>query len=438
MSIRRRLLWTLLLGIGTLSCIAAGGVYLEILDEVGELFDAQLQQAAYTFPQLSILRSAAITAPGLDDDNPLAQLVVEVRNVHSGTIVYHSGTHTRLPLDIPPGWSNLTLDGHRLRAYRTDSASRSVTVAQPLAVRRTAAREIAVQLLLPLLIALPIAGLLIWFGVGRGLRPLESTANAVQRRSPLDLSPLPVSPLPRELRSLTAALNDLMRRLDRALKAQKEFIADAAHELLTPLTALQLQMQLLDRARSDGQRITAQAELRTGLTRTIHVARQLLTLARQDPIDAKPDMRVDLLVLAREAVALHMPLAQAQGITIGLVHSAPASIRGDAHGVQLLLGNLIDNAIKYTQRGGQVGVSVSDDGTGAALKVEDSGPGIPATDLVRVFDRFYRRPGQDVTGSGLGLAIAQKIAMRHGATLTVSNGGRWGGVIAVCHFPRGP
>lgn len=439
MSIRRRLMWILLAGIGVLLCVAAAGVYLEIADEIGEMFDVQLQQAAYTFPRVG---TAAVLPPvtrGGDDDNPLAKLVVEVRRNGLSTPVYHSLEHALLPANAPPGWSTIRIGGHSWRLYTTRFDGRSVEVSQPLAVRQAAVGEIAIQMLLPLLVVLPLVGLVIWFGVGRGLRPLAETATAVQGRSPRALDTLPTTGLPRELAPLVAALNDLMTRLDDEINAQKAFIADAAHALLTPLTALQLQVQLLDRAADEAERISAQAELRAGLSRSIHLARQLLTLAREHPEFSAPTKTVDLATLAKETIDVRTALARSRSLSIGTTGLTPAPILGDPNGLRILLGTLIDNAVKYTPQGGRVAVttfyaSLSADSS-VILRVEDSGPGIAPDDMTRVFDRFYRSPNQTESGSGLGLAIARKIAQRHGATLTLNNGGALGGVIAECRFP---
>lgn len=437
-SIRRRLLWALLLGIGVLLCAAALAVYAEIGDEVDELFDAQLQQTAYAFPRFDL----PDTAPAPrghddedDDDSPLNHLVVEVRKPGAANVLYHTRTRALLPADATPGWSTRRIAGVDWRLYRTELDGRSVEVGQPLSVRQAATGEIAVQTLLPLAATLPLAALLIWLGIGRGLRPLERTAADIARRSHTDLTPLPRATLPRELLPLVEALDALMARLARALSAQKAFVADAAHELLTPLTALQLQLQLLDRAGDAVQRGRALVELRAGLDRAIHLARQLLTLARQAPERAVDRGQVDLSALARQVVTERAALARARDVDLGLAGQQPALVTADAEGLRALLGNLVDNAVKYTPAGGRVDVSVSLADGAPCLQVADSGPGIPADELSRVFDRFYRRPGQAVTGSGLGLAIARSVAERHGLQLTLTNGSVLGGVLAECRWP---
>ena len=180
--------------------------------------------------------------------------MVEIRTPASPTPVYHSRTRVRLPAVAPPGWSTVRIGGQGWRMYRARLSGRRIDVAQPLAVRRAAAGEISAALLIPLAVALPLAAVIVWFGIGRGLAPLQRTARDVRSRSPADLAPLPRGRIPRELAPLIEALDDLMERLRHALDAQKEFIADAAHELLTPVTALALQVQLLARAVDEPQR----------------------------------------------------------------------------------------------------------------------------------------------------------------------------------------
>ncbi|HUX74225.1 MAG TPA: ATP-binding protein [Steroidobacteraceae bacterium] len=433
-SIRRRLLYGLLIGIGALLCAAAAAVYAEISDEVDEVFDAQLQQAAYAFSSLP-LPSRPQTEGRESADTPLRHLVVEVRDPHSPTPIFHSSIRVSLPASAVPGWSNILIRGRDWRMYGALLAGHYVAVAQPLSVRRQATNEIAAKLLLPLAAALPLAALIVWLGVGRGLLPLQRTAQEVRRRSHADLSPIANAGLPLELTPLVTALNDLMGQLQRTLRAQKDFIADAAHELLTPLTALTLQTQLLARADDAEQRALALSELGAGLARTIHVARQLLTLARQDPDFSAAVADVDLAALVREAVAAHAPTAAAYGIGLHLAGCAPAIVSGDAHGLRILLDNLLDNAVKYTPRGGRVEVHALRGADAAVLRVEDSGAGVPDEQLARIFDRFYRRPGTEVTGSGLGLAIARQVALRHHASLTLRNGGALGGLLAECRLP---
>lgn len=440
-SIRRRLLWRLLSGIGALLLAAGAAVYVEIRDEVDELFDAQLQEAAHAFPQLepSALTPVPGRASGAEEDTedqPLRGLVVEVRRADAVGPVYHSRRRALLPEQPTPGWSTVAIAGQPWRVFSVEQAGRRVEVGQPLAVRDEAAAEIAAQVLLPLAAALPVAGALIWFGIGRGLRPLECTAEEIRRRSHADLRPLPRNALPAELAPLADALDELMARLAAALAAQKNFVADAAHELQTPLTALRLQAQLLARAGTEAERAAALGELRAGIERAIHLVRQLLTLARQAPERPLAQERVDLAALAQEAATAQASAAAARHIALGVSAQAMAAVIGERESLRILLANLLDNALKYTPAGGRVTVSVAAHPGECTLVVEDSGAGIPETELARVCDRFYRIPGSAAPGSGLGLAIVSEIARRHGAELRLARSDGLGGLRAAVRFPR--
>jgi len=211
-----------------------------------------------------------------------------------------------------------------------------------------------------------------------------------------------------------------------ALQAQRDFTADAAHELRSPLTALSLQVQLLERAHDATGRAAALAELRGGIARAVHLVDQLLKLARLGPEVGSATEPVRLAELAARVLAEHAPLATAKAIDLGLGEVDPGlSVRGDPAGLRLLLSNLVGNAVRYTPDGGRVDVSVLAEGPQAWLVVSDTGPGIPADERGRVFDRFYRRPGETAEGSGLGLAIVRAVADRHGADvrLGVADGG---------------
>ena len=245
------------------------------------------------------------------------------------------------------------------------------------------------------------------------------------------LRPLNEAGLPTEVAPLVHALNGLLDRLDRALDAQRAFIADAAHELRTPLTAVHLQAQLAERATTDAERSAALAELRAGLERATRLVEQLLTLAREEPgVSERPFAPVNVTEVAREVLAEYAPIAAARGVDLGLAQGSAAAasdalVDGDANALRTLVSNLVDNAVRHTPAGGRVDVAAQRDGADGLLTVRDSGPGIPASERERVFDRFYRVPGEaaaGVTGSGLGLAIVKRIADRHGATVSLGPG----------------
>jgi two-component system OmpR family sensor kinase len=243
--------------------------------------------------------------------------------------------------------------------------------------------------------------------------------------------------VPEEVLPLVRSLNDLLGRLAEALAAQKAFIADAAHELRTPIAAMQLQAQLVERAPSDADRQAALDDLQAGIHRAGHAVGQLLTLARQEPdMSSKPLVAVALAELARSIIADHIAVATDKSIDLGLTGAdEQAVVLGDTEGLRILLSNLVENAVRYTPRGGRVDVSVrTEEGGNCVVEVTDTGPGIAVKDQARVFDRFYRGESTQEPGTGLGLAIVKTIADRHGASIELQNGNR-GGLRALVVFP---
>jgi two-component system OmpR family sensor kinase len=293
------------------------------------------------------------------------------------------------------------------------------------------------RVLTPMLLLLPVLSVVIWVIVGRGLTPLRRLARAVALRTPSGLEPLPVTDTPEEVLPLVQSLNDLLRRLDEALAGQRAFVADAAHELRTPIAALQLQVQMLERAASDAERQAAVDDLQAGVRRGAHLVNQLLTLARQEPdLTDRPKSAVPLGELARTTVAEHVIVAEERQIDLGMTHTDDAAIvEGNADGLRILLRNLVDNALRYTPAGGAVDVAVSVSGPDAVLDVTDDGPGIPPEDRQRVFARFYRGSGTGETGTGLGLSIVKSIADRHGARVELDSSAT-GGLRVRVRFPR--
>jgi two-component system OmpR family sensor kinase len=266
---------------------------------------------------------------------------------------------------------------------------------------------------------------------------VRAFAGALRRRRPDDVEPVAVDGLPDEVRPVAEALNDLLARLRAALGRERAFLADAAHELRTPLTALDLQAQAVVDARDD-DRDAAIGRLRAGVARVARLVEQLLALAREQDGVAPLAVPVDLDELLRRTVADFVPLAEAAGIDLGIEAAEAVRVSGDADALRRLLGNLLDNAVRYTPAGGRVDVVVARE-TGppprAVVAVTDSGPGIPADQRERVFDRFHRVPGTAATGSGLGLSLARSIAGRHGGQVELEDGPGGRGLRAVLRLP---
>jgi len=433
-SIRARLLLALTVVVAFVSLVAATATYRRVLTETSDLFDYQLRQMALS------LRSQISMAPRVElpPDQGDADFVVQIWDVF-GTRVYLSRPGLPMINQVVLGYTNLSLRGEPWRAYGLQTAAGVIQIAQPQRVREALARTAALHVAAPLILLLPIMMAFVAWIVGRGLAPLRDVTAEVQRRDAQSLAPLAAGALPVEIAPLVGELNRLLDRLRRAFAAQRAFIADAAHELRSPLTALRLQLQLLDRAPDEAARREARDRLGAAVERAIHLAEQLLTLARSDPGSESAARRetFDLAAVAAEAVADMHVLAMTRHIDLGLESEPHSDIVGDREALRILVRNLVDNAVRYTPPGGTVRVNCKPDGSATLLEVCDTGPGIAWEERERVFDRFYRRATVQEGGTGLGLAIVKAIADRHGARVAMHDA-PGGGVRVTVSFPRVP
>ena len=313
-----------------------------------------------------------------------------------------------------------------------------ILVAETLNKRRTLANEVLLGMLLPELLLIALIGALVWFGIDRGLRPLAALQKEISSRSHRDLSALPEQKAPGEVRALVHAMNDLLARLSSALSAQQRFIADAAHQLRTPLAGIKTQTELALRQTDPGEVRLTLGQLTTATEQTAHLINQLLTLARAEPGANRLQalQAIDLNTLVRDTTTEWVPRALARNIDLGFDGTFPSMIEGDTFLIREMLSNLLDNAIRYTQTGGRVTVRVAAAENRVLLEVEDNGPGIPAAERERVFERFHRVLGSGAEGCGLGLAIVREIALGHNAQTRLTAGPRETGTLVSVDFPR--
>ena len=431
-SLRARLSFFLLA-----AALLAAGVtglltYRNTLRENERLFDYQLRQTALTLRDQGGPVDLQPPSGAAED----AAVVVQIWTMN-GTVLYMSHPGSALPDRATLGFSDVDAGNRRWRVYSMAARNRIIQVAQPLELRRDLAAAAALRSLRPLLVFAPLMALLIWVLVDRALRPVQRLAQEVKLRDAGSLAPLPEHGLPSEVEPVAHAINSLLARLKLAFDSQRAFVADAAHELRSPLTALKLQLQLMARAPNDDARRAAAAQLQEGVDRATRLIEQLLTAARTTPGESLPQLRpLDLAEAARRAIAEIWPQAAARGMEIALDGQDDAVIDADEDALRILLRNLLDNAVRYTPEGGQVHVGIASDGGAPVLTVDDSGPGIPAAERDRAFQRFYRGTQQagDGTGSGLGLAIVSNIAARHGAEVALLDG-PLGGLRVQLRFP---
>jgi signal transduction histidine kinase len=299
-----------------------------------------------------------------------------------------------------------------------------VLVAETRTKRGAMADEIMATMMVPQLLIVLLAGIMVYFGVGRGLAALEKLRMAFGRRSHLDLSPIAETDAPREVQPLLHAVNDLMQRLRLALSRQQRFIADASHQLRTPLAGLITQAELGLRENDPVQVQHTLRQIRSSSTALARMVSQLLSLARAEPESANNMelLPLSLSRLAQDVTSEWVPRALLKKIDLGFAgNDNDCRINGNAILLRELIGNLIDNAIRYTPVGGQVTVSIRQTGNVIEFLVEDNGPGIPKKKRERVFEPFYRILGTGEEGCGLGLTIVSEIAQRHQAEVHIEN-----------------
>ncbi len=317
-----------------------------------------------------------------------------------------------------------------------------VQVGETLRARQEMTIRIMLSVVCPQILLVLLAAAAVWYGIKKGLQPLSVLQEAVGQRTPTDLSPIGNINAPSEVVPLLSSINHLLERMRKDRESQKRFVANAAHQLRTPLAGLNTQAQLLlqqpisDELQESIKQICLSAEKSTRLVR------QLLALARVEPttLDLSRLTGAQLDKLTREAIDAVLPIALEKSLDLGLeCHlSADAAIMGEIEGLHQLVTNLIENAVIYAGPGGKVTIRIENDQTHVAFIVEDDGPGIPPEERERVFERFYRVLGTGVRGSGLGLAIVREIADLHGASIEISSGLNGRGTTMQVNFPALP
>ena len=432
-SLRRTLVLALLGAVTAVTLVGGLATSKQARGGINQIFDYHLRQIA-----LSLRDQAWDRAAGeMGDAGAGFDFVIQVWDAE-GKRLYLSRPGTGLPEVAELGFATAAARSGPWRVYSAALGALVIQVAQPLEVRDQLAFAAASRTLWPLFVLLPLLALLVWWLVGRGLTPLDRLARAAESRTPAALEPFSEGGAPVEVAPLVRALNGLLDRLRAALEAQRAFVADAAHQLRTPLAVLKLQVQLAERAPDQAQRGAAMAEISSGLDRATHVVQQLLTLARLEPGQPSASARSPVLLteLVETAVADFAVFAKGKEIDLGATTvNGVAQVLGDVEALRTLLANLVDNAIRYTPRGGRVDVSAGRFEGRPVLEVVDSGAGIPVEERERVFDRFYRSGETGEPGTGLGLAIVKAIAQRHRAAVTLADAPGGGLAIRVAFAP---
>ena len=299
-----------------------------------------------------------------------------------------------------------------------------ILVAEALATRNNLLRNIALDLVQPMVLGLPVLLFLLWYSIRRGLDPLRALAREISRKRAEGLTPIELGTSPEEIRPMVLALNGLLQGVNRAMENERCFTANAAHELRTPLAAIQAHLAAARAASEPGERDQSLDQLQRGLERSIRLVGQLLTLARLDPEQALPDGEpLDIRELLESVCAEIAPLALGRDQVMELTVAGDlAPLTGNGSMLAMLFANIVDNAIRYTPNDGHIAINAYQRQSGLCVDVTDDGPGIPAAARERVFERFCRLADQSKPGTGLGLTICRRIAELHGASIELADG----------------
>lgn len=412
-SIQLKLSFALSVAILVVAVVAGLFSFLSAIDEAHELQDDVLRQVAQ-------LADGRFLSPVVHLQNGNEESRVIVQRLGAGqhsSVGVDAGGPVDLPATLPDGLHTLWVGNESFRVLvETTSAGERIAVAQESGFRDEIARDSALRTVTPFLILVPVLLWIVADLVRKMFRPIVALSLEIDQRSEQELHPIEDGRVPGEIRPFVVAINRLLARVSRSMDAQRRFVADAAHELRSPLTALSLQAErLADVEMSDLARERL-AVLRLGIERGRKLLDQLLSLARAQSATA-PTSPISVQGIYRRVLEDLMPLAQAKGIDVGVEGAQDARVSSSELDMIALVRNLVDNAIRYTPEGGRVDLSVQVSQGYAVLSIQDTGPGIPAAERERVFDSFYRALGSEQLGSGLGLAIVKAIVDRTGATV---------------------
>ncbi|MEO7256239.1 MAG: ATP-binding protein [Casimicrobium sp.] len=430
LSIRSRLIVGLALGLSVLVSAMLYVVYRKALVEAAELVDGDLIAAARVAVQLSSNTPFTVApAPALLARDPYETPLVVQFWSREGTLLAHLGAAVRASASPRhSGFADLEIDARKWRTYSVINNVGTVWVRTMVTAdgRNLIARDIATHLALSGIVVVPLMLIFLWVYVAYLLRPLGNFSGAIGRTRMNQLTHIDLRPEARELEPVAGAINLLVGRMKSERDIERAFIADAAHELRTPLSGIQLHAQTA-LAETDPVRLRRSlTSIETGSQRAAHLVNQLLGLAQYDGVKKLPMMPIRVDGLVRNVLATILPIADARGVELASELGANVAVLGNAASLELMLQNLLANAIQFSPQGAVVTVRVVDMGRHVAVSVSDQGPGIPKDARRHIFERFARLPGSPAGGSGLGLAIVHRILLLHRARIAVAaseNGG---------------
>lgn len=421
-SIQLKLSFSLSLAILVVALVAGIFSYAAAFDDAHELQDDTLHQVAALFDRQHLPRAQPGDEGRAKDSDEESRVVVQyLADGGKATDQGDAGMRLPIPVTLPDGLHTLDMGGESFRVLvKSTALGERIAVAQETGVRDEIARGSAVHTLMPILILVPILLLIVAHLVRKMFRPLSALSAEMDQRAEQDLHPVKEDHLPVEVRPFVVAINRLLTRIDQSMDVQRRFVADAAHELRSPLTAMSLQAERLAEAEMSAQAHERLTALQRGIERGRKLLDQLLSLAKAQSTADQPQSPVSTQGIFRRVLEDLMPLAEAKHIDMGVEGTQDAQVLVSELDLVAMVKNLVDNAIRYTPDGGRVDLSVSVRNGCAVLQIQDSGPGISTGERSRVFDPFYRTLGSDQVGSGLGLSIVKAIADRIGAEVRLA------------------
>ena len=421
-SIQLKLSFSLSLAILVVAVVAGVFSFMSAFNEAHELQDDTLRQIAALFNRQNLppapLGGDSRARDGDEESRVTVQYLADASKAAGNGDV---GGPLPLPVALPDGLHTLEVRGEPFRVLvKTTASGERIAVAQETGVRNEIARDSALRTVMPFLILVPILLLIVADLVRKMFRPVFALSTEIDQRAEQELHPVEEFHLPVEVRPFVVAINRLLARVAQSMDAQHRFVANAAHELRSPLTAVSLQAERLSEAEMSGPARERLIALRLGIERGQNLLEQLLTLAKAQAAPGGPPSPVSVQHIYRRVLEDLMPLAETKHIDVGVEGEQDAQVLVNEFDLIAVVKNLVDNAIRYTPEGGRVDLSVSTADRNATLQIKDSGPGIPAGERERVFDPFYRALGSNQAGSGLGLSIVKTISDRIGAEVRLA------------------
>lgn len=420
-SLQIRLSFWLSLAILGVALLAGIFAFFSAFNEAYELQDDVLRQVAMLFDRHGLtVPQRGNLGTGADSD-PESRVFVQLLSPTPPSIPKNdSNPMLALPQNLRDGLQTVRANHESYRVLvRTIGSGERLAVAQETAVRDEIAMNSSLRTLMPFLVLVPILLLVMAYLIRKIFQPIAALSIEIDQRSEQELHPIAPEPFPAEIRPFISAINRLFKRVEQAMAAQRRFIADAAHELRSPLTAMSLQAERLGDAEMSANAHERLHTLRQGIERGRTLLDQMLALARAQSSEIASTTTVSVQQVYRRVLEDLMPLAEAKDIDIGVLSDSDAHLSANEVDLTTLVKNLVDNAIRYTPTGGRVDLSVLATNEGTTLVIEDNGPGISEAERARVFDPFYRVLGSDEVGSGLGLSIVQTISIRIGAKVSL-------------------